>query len=260
MESFKIWVENKKDRERVLKKMSREGIIWNFTKELAFEGDVSAVCPIGFFVYAGKLTYDSNHLYFIKKKIKEISVNKYLERNKNQNIIIYRNGNKVIAKNKLTGNTAEAKCHPDDEFDFMTGAKLAFDRLIEKPKFKIGDKVIPNKKLYGYGWIMNEKMIGTVIGIENRNIKVKLDNCPFTCFLFHQSHLDLFTTPQYYNGKVICINGAGLGFFKVGKIYEFIDGRCVSEINEYFPLVDPPFVSIDELNKRCASKFVELVE
>lgn len=199
MESFKIWVENKKDRERVLKKMSREGIIW-ITKELAFEGDVSVGCPIGFFVDSGRLlTYSDSIFCFIDKKIKEISVNEYLERDKNQNIIIYRNGNKVIAKNKLTGTTVEVKCHPDDEFDFMTGAKLAFDRLIK------------------------------------------------------------IATPQYYNGKVVCINNAGLGF-KAGKIYEFIDGRCIDDSNRYFPSIRPPFLSIDELNERCASKFVELVE
>lgn len=258
MESFKIWVTNKKDREKVLKKMSRDGIVW-WDKEPAFKGDIPVGCPIGFFVYNGTLiTYNSDYLYFIKKKIKEISLNEYLERDKNQNIIIYRNGNKVIAKNKLTGNTAEAKCHPEDEFDFMTGAKLAFDRLIEKPKLKFGDKVILNKKTYG--WHTNEKMTGMVIGIENSNIKVKPDNDPFTYFLLHQSHLDLFTTPQYYNGKAICINNAGMRFFKVGKIYEFIDGRCVNETNEYFPIISTPFVSIDELNERCASKFVELVE
>lgn len=45
-------------------------------------------------------------------------------------IVIYRKDNKVIALDKSTGEKAEAKCNPADEFDFRTGAKLAFNRLM----------------------------------------------------------------------------------------------------------------------------------
>ena len=45
-------------------------------------------------------------------------------------IVIYRNDNKVVALDKSTGEKAEAKCNPADEFDFRTGAKLAFNRLM----------------------------------------------------------------------------------------------------------------------------------
>lgn len=45
-------------------------------------------------------------------------------------IVIYRNDNKVIALDKSTGEKAEANCNPADEFDFRTGAKLAFNRLM----------------------------------------------------------------------------------------------------------------------------------
>ena len=60
------------------------------------------------------------------------------EENTRETIIIYRNGNQVVAKDKFTGKTATAKCHPDDDFDFKTGAKLALDRLFEKenPEFE----------------------------------------------------------------------------------------------------------------------------
>ena len=44
-------------------------------------------------------------------------------------IVIYHKGNEVIALNKIDGSKAVAKCHPDDDFDFMVGAKLAFQRL-----------------------------------------------------------------------------------------------------------------------------------
>lgn len=45
-------------------------------------------------------------------------------------IVIYMKGNQVIALDKATGKKAVAKCHPDDEFDFNIGAKLAFERLM----------------------------------------------------------------------------------------------------------------------------------
>ena len=69
----------------------------------------------------------------------------FLKLAKPEKIIIYRNGSEVIAKNTATGKTGVAKCNPADEFDFKTGAKLAFERLInsepEKPKYYTGKVV-----------------------------------------------------------------------------------------------------------------------
>lgn len=55
-----------------------------------------------------------------------------------ESIVIYRKDNKVIAFDKSTGKTATARCDPADTFDFMTGAKLAFERLTgeDKPKYR----------------------------------------------------------------------------------------------------------------------------
>ena len=41
------------------------------------------------------------------------------------NINISTNGNQVIAINEETGKKGVARCHPDDDFDFYTGAKNA---------------------------------------------------------------------------------------------------------------------------------------
>ena len=46
-----------------------------------------------------------------------------------EKIIIYRDGDKVFALDVDSKRKAVAKCSPDDEFDFKTGAKLAFSRL-----------------------------------------------------------------------------------------------------------------------------------
>lgn len=54
-------------------------------------------------------------------------------------IVIYTKGNQVIAIDKDTGETGVAICSPEDEFDFFTGADLAFERLrgrAEPPKEK----------------------------------------------------------------------------------------------------------------------------
>lgn len=86
-----------------------------------------------------------------------------LELVKPEKIIIYRNGAEVVAKNTATGKTGVARCNPADEFDFNTGAKLAFERLInpepEKPKYYSG-KVVCIKSLESFsivGKIYNVK-------------------------------------------------------------------------------------------------------
>ena len=76
-------------------------------------------------------------------------------------IVIYRKGNKVIALDKSTGEKAEAKCNPADEFDFRTGAKLAFNRLMsEDVKTDNGVREVKRKANVGeYVKVVNEKSI-----------------------------------------------------------------------------------------------------
>lgn len=78
---------------------------------------------------------------------------------------------KVIAKDLDSGKVGEAKCSPDDTFDFLTGAEIAFDRLyqrmkrgdtFDKPcKFKVGDIIVGNEKANRYGYT-RKGWIGTV--------------------------------------------------------------------------------------------------
>lgn len=66
-----------------------------------------------------------------------------LEKNTGKILIMVdeKDNRKVVARDLITGKTAEARCNPDDEFDFEKGAKLAFERLTAKPKYWTG-KVI----------------------------------------------------------------------------------------------------------------------
>lgn len=79
--------------------------------------------------------------------------------------------------------TAEANCHPDDRFNFKTGAEVAFDRLFEKQKkekvdlnnLKTGDKVRVRRDLKAGSWPESilmvmpsmEEIAGRVVTIES---------------------------------------------------------------------------------------------
>lgn len=84
-----------------------------------------------------------------------------LVKTQNETIVIYRNDNKVVALDKSTGEKAEAKCNPADEFDFRTGAKLAFNRLMgEDVKSDNGVREVKRKAKVGeYIKVVNEKSI-----------------------------------------------------------------------------------------------------
>lgn len=84
-----------------------------------------------------------------------------LVKHQNETIVIYRNDNKVVALDKSTGEKAEAKCNPADEFDFRTGAKLAFNRLMgEDVKPDNGVREVKRKAEAGeYIKIVDEKSI-----------------------------------------------------------------------------------------------------
>lgn len=84
-----------------------------------------------------------------------------LVKTQNETIVIYRNDNKVVALAKSTGEKAEANCNPADEFDFRTGAKLAFNRLMgEDVKSDNGVREVKRKAKVGeYVKVVNEKSI-----------------------------------------------------------------------------------------------------
>lgn len=123
-----------------------------------------------------------------------------LVKTQNETIVIYRNDNKVIALDKSTGEKAEAKCNPADEFDFRTGAKLAFNRLMGedvkpdngvrevKRKAKVGEyiKIVDAKPFlipYENGEIFR------VIGVKNATCEV--ENSVKRCHTWHSEYVVL---------------------------------------------------------------------
>ena len=68
--------------------------------------------------------------YIIEGKERTWALNESdVEPVKDECIVIYRKDNLVIAHDKATGKKAVAKCSPEDEFNFYTGCKIAFERL-----------------------------------------------------------------------------------------------------------------------------------
>lgn len=80
-----------------------------------------------------------------------------VRKSKSETIVIYRNNQKVVALGKTTGEKAEAKCNPADEFDFHVGAKLAFNRLM-------GDDVKPDD---GVREVKRKAKVGEYVKVVN---------------------------------------------------------------------------------------------
>ena len=76
-----------------------------------------------------------------KKGKTVVSAKEFLEKSKSPHIVIFRRGRNVIAKDVATGNKGIAKCSPDDEFVFKTGASIALARLMAKTPEILTDDV-----------------------------------------------------------------------------------------------------------------------
>lgn len=120
---------------------------------------------------------------------------------KQETIVIYRNDNKVVALDKTAGKKAEAKCNPADEFDFRTGAKLAFNRLMGedvkpdngvrevKRKAKVGEYI---KIVYAHPWMIPYKNgdIFKVISTSKPGVVIEKDGKPVTA-AWHREYVVL---------------------------------------------------------------------
>lgn len=119
---------------------------------------------------------------------------------KQETIVIYRKDNKVVALDKSTGEKAEANCNPADEFDFRTGAKLAFNRLMGedvkpdngvrevKRKAKVGEYIkIVDAKPFLIPYENGEIFI--VIGVKDATCEV--ENSVKRCHTWHSEYVVL---------------------------------------------------------------------
>lgn len=207
-------------------------------------------------------------------------------------IVITTDGKETLARIYRGGKvikTSNAVCSPDDTFDFQTGAKMAFQRLMdEKPepkKFKAGDKVRIRqwddmRKEYGvdyagsiecvYSFISSMKPlcgeVFTISRIEGHRVFFKENNK----WLYSTDMIEPVGAeePTYYNGKVVCVKSP-YSWFTVGKIYEVKDGIITTDTGSKYPKLGEPYKDFGEirhagnyLNGRTnpQNEFIELKE
>lgn len=181
-----------------------------------------------------------------------------LVKTQNETIVIYRKDNKVIALDKSTGEKAEAKCNPADEFDFRTGAKLAFNRLIGedvkpdngvrevKRKAKVGEyiKIVDAKPIFNK---YTNGDIFRVIGVADTGCmcKTSVDGC----YVWHIEYVVLENykpekepekKDEICTGDTVKVTDAGKQYSTydtwdglLGYEQNFVTDSCVKEGDEY---------------------------
>lgn len=184
-----------------------------------------------------------------------------------ETIVIYRDGNEVIAFNKKTKEKAVAKCNPDDTFDFKIGAGLAFDRLMHK--FKVGDWVIGNKEANAHYCVTAEGWVGKVVHVSDDGSKMRITNKSsdphgysvtseyFDSHIPTDEELKKFKPKQKWTAKVVCVELVPC--FTVGKVYEINNGVLKDDDGDV--RLSGNIDSLEYLNETiCEGKFIELVE
>lgn len=207
--------------------------------------------------------HKDGHCYWCSEKMLElVSVD--------QKIVITVDGSTTLARlyeGKKVVKIAEAKCAPDDKFDFNIGAKLAFERLISIVKevdrpAKVGEYV---KVLSEDGHVAKKGEILKVIKVCMSNwVEVEYEHCygSYTTLRREQyvvvENYKPSEEPAYYNGKIVCTKCKKMFAYTVGKIYEVKDGQIVIDNGETVPTV--PAKSIEELKNKLLCEFIEVVE
>lgn len=148
-------------------------------------------------------------------------------------------GNKVVKR-------ATAKCSPDGTFNFETGAKIAFDRLVEnKPvdkwrvvnrRAKAGDFIRLKEASFSF---TKKGDIMRVAEVDDNACYVRNDEHPHPAKTRPNGHLWNYIAdeyevvepietpeekPKYYNGKIVCVK-SNVPYFTVGKAYNVVDGK-----------------------------------
>lgn len=162
-----------------------------------------------------------------------------------QKVVITTDGKTTLARlydGKKVIKRAEAKCSPDDKFDFNVGAELAFSRLMGKEapefKYKAGDKVVVIANTCHHG-----AKVGQVITLTDNNVggwgKDHWHYKENSGYIWERDFAPYVepSKPEVYNGKVVCIKTA-YPWWTVGKVYEVKDGIITADNGYQYPKLD----------------------
>lgn len=188
-----------------------------------------------------------------------------IEQPRREFIVLRRDGAKTIAElrhDREVIKSAVATCSEKDTFDFETGAKIAFDRLMGREadeamprckmpepapqpahRFKVGDRVL----------VEEYKEIGEISAIDPNDNSVPYlvfhaSGCHSggchaepskpehaeKCSWFSENRLSPAPAPEppkFYTGKVFAEKSSDPLFkSRDGKVFKFVDGQCVNAI------------------------------
>jgi hypothetical protein len=62
--------------------------------------------------------------------------------------------------------------------------------------------------------------------------------------------------PQYYNGKIVCIDNDGYDHWTVGKVYSIVNGVCENDHCDG-SYIDAPIQSLEDIRRWTSAKFIE---
>ena len=117
-------------------------------------------------------------------------------------------------------------------------------------------------KLDEEGWVDLTKFNEDLTAKDKKEkdiVKVEIGTYTHELATFKYSEIKkhkVWERPTYYNGKVVCIYGFEPMITK-GKIYEIKDGYLT--YNDGERSIDC-FTTLEDMNKKCISQFIELVE
>lgn len=159
----------------------------------------------------------------------------------NKKIVITTDGKTTLARlyeGKTLVKVTKSRCGPSDSFDLYFGVELALRRMLSA--YNPGDKVkiIRNSCCHAYPF-------GSIVTLKDRNLLCAYSDAWNTkegdTFL-RERDIEPYVEPhkpKYWSGKVVCIeNKIHDRDFKVGKIYEVVDGKIVDEFGAPRPYED----------------------
>lgn len=169
----------------------------------------------------------------------------------------------------MDGRTVTVNYTANKDLATEVGAKLALDRLFEKPKLKI--EVGKYYKLKPYDEVTNPMSICKSTWESFYTNPVKILSVDKDCRVevcYNNGHTGKWfvafssfecETEPLYNGKVVCIdNRANVGNYTVGKIYQFVNGLLKADCGETLPA--KRVSSFEEWTKFSSAKFIEIKE
>ena len=189
---------------------------------------------------------------------------------KTNSILIYRDGLKVIAEDDNTGKTGIAKCKPQDEFDFYTGAKLALERLMgeEKKKVKFTDGMgiwCENKSQFdelmnileanGYKWYSSTAPTKFTPPCINNGVTIYIVDEKYITYRNHRTVLQI--RPNVYS---ILIDFSDVDFSECVPKIKVGDYVRVTDLGASYSLYDSFFKAYPDIPVDVAARYMWGIE